>query len=191
VAVDSKRHLLFVANHGSVARRGPSKGPGKAGEELLGTGKFDPPSITVYPLDGNGNIKPLRTIAGTKTQLNWPAQIAIDEEHGELYVANDMDHSITVFAVTDDGDIAPRRTIRGAKTGILNPTGIALDLKNREIWVANMGNHSASAFPLTANGDVAPARVIRGGPANELALMIGNPGGVGYDTKREQILVPN
>ena len=40
-------------------------------------------------------------------------------------------------------------------------------------------------------GDVSPLRTIRGGPADEVALMIGNPGGVGYDTKREEILVPN
>jgi hypothetical protein len=46
-------------------------------------------------------------------------------------------------------------------------------------------------FPMTANGDVAPTRVIRGGASNQPSLIIGNPGGVGYDTKREQILVPN
>jgi DNA-binding beta-propeller fold protein YncE len=191
IAVDTKLNLLFVANHGSVARRGPQKAPGRPGEELLGTGKFDPPSITVYPRDAKGNARPLRIIEGPKTRLNWPAQIAVDEDAGELYVANDMDHSVIVFGVTDQGDTAPRRTIRGSKTGILNPTGIALDRKNKEIWVANMGNHSATAFPMSAHGDVAPVRTIRGGPADELALMIGNPGGVGYDTKREQILVPN
>jgi hypothetical protein len=54
-----------------------------------------------------------------------------------------------------------------------------------------MGNHTAAVFPLDANGDVAPKRAIRGGPADELSLMIGNPGAVGYDTKRDQILVPN
>ena len=31
----------------------------------------------------------------------------------------------------------------------------------------------------------------RGGPAGELNQMIGNPGAVGYDSKREEILVPN
>lgn len=64
-------------------------------------------------------------------------------------------------------------------------------MKNQELWVASMGNHTASLFPLTANGNAAPKRVIRGGPSNELSLMIGNPGAVGYDSQRDQILVPN
>jgi hypothetical protein len=34
-------------------------------------------------------------------------------------------------------------------------------------------------------------RTIRSGPVGEPALMIGNPGGLAYDTKREEILVPN
>jgi hypothetical protein len=46
-------------------------------------------------------------------------------------------------------------------------------------------------FPITANGNVAPLRMIRGGPENRVGLMIGNPGAVGYDRKRQEILVPN
>ena len=201
VAVDTKRNLLFVSNHGSVSYRtksdgspiepGEGRGRGAGRTYVNGTGKFRPPSITVYTLDANGNTAPLRIIEGPKTQLNWPMQIAVHEERGELFVANDMDHSIVVFRVTDNGDAVPVRTIKGPKSGIKNPTGIALDLKNGELLVANMGAHSATSYPLTASGDVAPLRSIRGGPANEPSLMIGNPGGVGYDSKREEILVPN
>ncbi len=66
-----------------------------------------------------------------------------------------------------------------------------VDLKNGELWVSNMGNHSATVYPLSANGDVAPLRTIRSAPLGKLALAIGNPGAVGYDSKREEILVPN
>ena len=76
-------------------------------------------------------------------------------------------------------------------TGILAPTGIALDRVNDELWVANMGNYAATVYPITANGDVAPLRTIRGGPAGRTGLMIGNPGAVGYDTRRQEILVPH
>jgi hypothetical protein len=54
-----------------------------------------------------------------------------------------------------------------------------------------MGNYTAAVFPVAASGDVAPIRQIRGGPENGEALMIGNPGAVGYDSKRQEILVPN
>ncbi len=192
VAVDSAKNLLFVTNHGSVRYRGDGDN-GSIGtmKYILGSGKFHPPSITVYARDAKGNTAPLRTISGPKTTLNWPMLIAVDEERGEIFVANDMDNSIVVFRETDEGDVSPTRIIKGPQTRVKNPTGVALDLTNRELWVANMGNHAATVFPLTANGNVPPLRTIRGGPADELSLMIGNPGAVGYDTKREQILVPN
>jgi hypothetical protein len=46
-------------------------------------------------------------------------------------------------------------------------------------------------FPISANGNVEPLRQIRGGPTGGSALMIGNPGAIGYDKKRQEILVPN
>jgi len=207
LTLDTKRNLMFVSNHGSARQRVsgaepttyPSSNyemneeaePEEAWRFVRGSGTFEPPSITIYRLDASGNTAPLQIIEGPKTGLNWPMQIAVDDERGELYVANDMAHSIVVFRVTDNGDVAPIRTIKGPKTGIRNPTGVALDLKNREVWVASMGNHSATVFPLTADGDVPPRRTIRGGPAEEASLMIGNPGAVGYDSKRDEILVPN
>ena len=71
------------------------------------------------------------------------------------------------------------------------PGGVFLDTRNDELWVSNYGNHSLTVFALTADGDTAPLRLIRSGPADSRALMIGNPGAVAYDTKREEILVPN
>jgi DNA-binding beta-propeller fold protein YncE len=123
--------------------------------------------------------------------LNWPAAMYMDPDRGDLYVANDMDDSILVFRATDTGNVAPTRIIKGSKTGLKNPTGVFVDNQNREVWVSNMGNHSATAYPITANGDAAPLRTIRSAPAGKVSLSIGNPGAVTYDTKREQILVPN
>ena len=117
--------------------------------------------------------------------------MAIDEERGELYVANDMGDSILVFRTDAEGDVAPLRVLQGAKTGLKNPTGVYLDRKEQELLVANFGNHTATAYKLPAGGDVAPLRKVRSGPADTPALMIGNPGSVAYDSKREEILVPN
>jgi len=183
LALDLKNKLIFVSNFGNANLRG-APGSGRFG-------KFQPPSITVYPIDGSGNIKPLRTIEGPKTLMNWPAHMAFHEERQELFVANDADNSIVVFRASDQGDVAPARLIKGPRTGIKNPPGIALDAKLGELYIANMGTPSITVFPVTANGDVPPARTIRGGPAGAVGLMIGNPGAVGYDSKREQILVPN
>ncbi len=202
LALDMRRNLLFVSNHGHGRYRERGGGQLAIGRDpvaenrsarqfLIGSGYFAPPSITVYSRDAQGNVAPLRTIEGPKTRLNWPSHLAVNEERGELYVANDIDDSILVFRVTDQGDVSPTRMIRGPKTGLKNPAGLAVDLKNREVWATNMGNHTATVYPLLADGDVPPLRTIRSGATDEPALLIVNPGGVGYDSRREELLVPN
>jgi DNA-binding beta-propeller fold protein YncE len=183
IALDLKNNLIYVSNFGNGRVEGQNGSPTY--------GKFDVPSITVYPLDASGNTKPLRIIEGPRTLMNWPSHMALHEERQELFVANDADSSILVFRATDQGNAAPIRVIKGPKTGIKHPPGIALDAKLGELYVANIGTPSVTVFPATANGDVAPLRTIRAAPAGAVGLMIGNPGAVGYDTKRQQILVPN
>src|SRR5438309_3735221 len=189
IALDLKNRLIFVSNFGNAQISPPGSSGGRRSADTYG--KFEPPSITVYPLDASGNVKPLRVIEGPKTRLNWPSQMAFHEPRQELFVANDADDSILVFRAGDQGDVAPIRAIKGPNTGIKNPPGIALNIKNGEISVASMGTHAVLFFPVTADGDVKPSRIIRGGPSGQIALNIGNPGAVGYDTKRDQILVPN
>jgi DNA-binding beta-propeller fold protein YncE len=190
IAIDQKNQLIFVSNFGNAKVPFDNAG-GQTGRRTPSYGKFEPPSITVYPLNGSGNVKPLRIIEGSKALLNWPSHLAVHEERQELFVANDADDSVLVFRTTDQGDTTPIRVVKGPNTGIKHPPGIALDTKLNELYVANMGRASVTVFPVTATGDVKPVRTIRSGPANKLALNIGNPGAVGYDTKRDQILVPN
>ena len=187
IALDLKNNRMFVSNFGNAQVRQQGEGRGRSGTY----GKFEQPSITVYPLDAKGNVKPLWSIEGPQTKLNWPSHIAIHEERQELFVANDADDSILVFRAGDKADVAPIRVIKGPNTGIKYPPSLTLDLKNAEIAVASMGTHSILFFPLTAAGNIKPSREIRSGPSNQVALNIGNPGAVGYDTKRDQILVPN
>jgi DNA-binding beta-propeller fold protein YncE len=158
---------------------------------LPGLGTFELPSINIYARGASGNTAPLRVIKGPKTQLNWPSHVQVHEDRGEIFVANDADDSILVFRESDSGDVAPIRVIKGPRTRVKNPTGLSLDAKNGELWVANMANYTATVFPVTANGDVAPLRQIRAGPPDTMALMIGNPGAAAYDSKRQEILVPN
>jgi DNA-binding beta-propeller fold protein YncE len=199
IAIDTKSQLMFVGNYGNFhakqAGGAPSRGQQKANwpvtTEVPGSGQFFPPSIAVYPLKASGDVAPLRVIQGPRTQMNWPAHLAVDEERQELYVANDMGDSILVFSTAASGDVAPTRVLKGPKTMIKNPTGVFLDTKNNELWVASFGNHTATVFPRGASGDVAPLRVIRSGPLEEPALGIGNPHPIAYDSKREEILVPN
>jgi 6-phosphogluconolactonase (cycloisomerase 2 family) len=180
MVLDPKQQLMFVANWGRVSDY-----------STPGTGRFEDPSISIYPMDANGDVAPVKTIRGDRTQLNWPSQMAIDTEAGEIFVANDMGHSILVFKTTDQGNVAPTRVIKGDRTGIVNPLGIAVDKVNNEVWVVNMGNSSASAFPLKANGNVAPTRTIRSAPEGKKSLKFGKVEAMAYDPMRDVVWVPN
>ena len=199
VFFDGQNNEIVVANHGNQNGRqvAPGDAPARqrgarvAEEQPVVGGRFDEPSITVYPGDGKGNIKPIRKIQGAKTGLNWPMAIDVDRTRNEIAVANNGDSSIRIFRLTDSGDVAPVRIIKGPRTGIVGPMGVAYDLKNSELWVANYGDHTALVFPITASGNVAPRRIIRNAPAGSPTVGFGNPGAVAYDSKRDEILVPN
>ncbi|MBI2820699.1 MAG: hypothetical protein HYX74_00610 [Acidobacteria bacterium] len=199
MALDPQKGLIFVANHGSVRRtRLPDpaarlKVNWPLGQAMVvpGSGRFTPPSITVYRSDASGDVPPLRVIEGPRTQLNYPTGMVLDVERGELYVANDMLNSVLVFSATAHGDVAPLRELKGPRTGIRSPTGLFLDTTHDELWVTNFGNHTVTVYRRGAGGDTPPLRTIRSAPPDKPSLMIGNPGAVDYDTKRKEILVPN
>ena len=145
-------------------------------------------AILTFRGGADGQEAPIRIIQGPKTGAIG-SRLDVDPVHNEIFTYTG--NRVTVYPREANGDVAPIRVIKGPKTGIKSPPGIALDSKLGELYVANMGTPSITVFPVTANGDVPPSRTIRGGPAGAVGLMIGNPGAVGYDSKRDQILVPN
>ena len=182
IVVDEKNQLLYVNHWGQAADfRTP------------GTGQFLEPAINVYPLGADGDVAPIRVISGSRTQLNWPGNMALDKATGDLFVANDMGQSVLVFTglAYARGNVPPTRVIKGDRTKLLNPTGVAVDHENKELWVSNLGSASAVAFPLNANGNVAPLRVIRAAPDGHRNLTFGRTTAVVYDSNREEILTPN
>ena len=199
VFLDGQNNEIIVANHGNQGGRQPA--PGDAPARQRGTrvsepqavvgGRFDEPSIAVFAADAKGDVAPIRRIQGPKTGMNWPMAIDVDRTRNEIAVANNGDSSIRIFRREGTGDVAPVRIIKGPRTGIVGPMGVAYDLQNDEIWVANYGDHTALVFPITASGNVAPTRIVRNAPAGSPTVGFGNPGAVAYDSKRDEILVPN
>jgi DNA-binding beta-propeller fold protein YncE len=199
---DETHNEIVVANHGNfrpgelitsyTAYDAPqSRQERNAGDTAQenARGVFLPSSISVFNGDANGDAAPLRMIQGPLTQIDWPMGIAVDEVNNELVVANNGDNSILVFPRTATGDVPPKRVIRGALTGIKGPMGVAV--AKDEVHVANFGDHTALVFPRLASGNLRPRRIIRNAPAGTETSGFGNPYAVAYDTKREEILVPN
>src|SRR5215831_2026131 len=190
---DDQHDEISVANHGNY--RGLMKNAGggcvPTGTDEPEAGEVRTPSITTYAGSANGDVKPLRTIQGDKTRLDFPMGLSDDPANNEFAVANNGDNSVLIFARTAEGNTAPLRALSGPKTGINRPMGVAVDPVNNEIWVSNFIDHSALVFDRKARGNVAPKRTIRTAPAGTPSPGFGNPQAVAYDSKRDQILVPN
>jgi DNA-binding beta-propeller fold protein YncE len=209
IYVDAERNEIFVTNHGHWRKTEPGEGFALNGDgkyahmrgsfshagpvEPLGpsSGKFLPPSVTVYSRTAQGDVAPLRTIQGSRTRLNQPLGVIRDSVSGELVIANTGDNSVLFFDINASGDAPPLRVIQGAATNLKGPTGVAIDARHNELWVTSWDNHMTNVFPRTAKGNVAPVRYIRSAPKDAPLATMGRLGAVEYDPKRKEILMPN
>ncbi len=202
IYVDTESNEIFVTNHGNWRKteigdkgvvvsfkRSTESEPTK--QFPPSTGKFLPPSITVYARDAQGDAKPLRIITGPATRMNLPLGIYEVPGSHELAVANAGDNSILFFDRSASGNAAPVRVLQGKATGIDGPSGTYVDSKRNELWVTNWNNHTATIYPSNAAGNVAPQRILRSAPQGAPVTGFGNPGGIVYDAKRNEMLVPN
>lgn len=140
---------------------------GERGDIYVGRGKgcgVDS-SVRVYDAGANGNIRPIRTISGSNTQLHFPWDIALDTSRN-IYVANTFGRSVTVYDARAHGNATPIRTIRGPKTRLNSPQGLALD-GSGDAYVTNSSggpssNGSVTVYPAGADGNIAPIQTIGG-----------------------------
>jgi DNA-binding beta-propeller fold protein YncE len=194
---DDKNNEITVANHGNYRGLVKDVGGGCVPAADSGdnaepeSGAVLPPSITTFSGDAKGDAKPVRVIQGARTRLDFPMGLGDDAANDEFAVANNGDSSVLIFSRTANGNVAPARVLAGPKTGINRPMGVAIDAVNNELWVSNFIDHTALVFDRKAAGDTAPKRIIRTAPAGTPTPGFGNPQTVAYDSKRDQILVPN
>jgi DNA-binding beta-propeller fold protein YncE len=193
LAYDDDRKELIVANHGNWTELRPYSpyDPLSKTPPAYEPGRFEPPSIRTFAASATGNTKPLRSISGNSTGLNWPMGVDVDVQRDDVVVANYGDNSVRFFKRGAEGDVAPSRVIKGDRTGIVGPVDVSVDAVRNEVWVANYSDHTALIFDRDASGNVAPKRVVRNAPKGAAALTFTNAAAAAYDTKRDALIVPN
>lgn len=157
-------------------------------------------SVTIYPPIDAGigvlNEAPIATIAGSKTQLFSPADIAVTGG-GEIYVANHLGGPskrrnfapgvVTIYAAGSNGNVAPTATIRGVATGLVDPLSITLDSENN-IYVANASGETSGKKSFTWDSGIVTYTAGSSGDAgffesvNGLAAGINYPDGLAVDS---------
>jgi hypothetical protein len=154
--------------------------------QVLFVANFKNNSITVYTQTANGNVAPLRTIAGASTGLNGPFGVAADAVNNELFVTN-SNNSITVYPLDANGNVSPSRTLAGAATGLNSPLAAFVDPVNNEIVVANnFDPGTVTVYSRTANGNAAPIRTLSGAATGVLF-----PISATVDTTNNELYIAN
>ncbi|MGC1380451.1 MAG: NHL repeat-containing protein [Candidatus Baltobacteraceae bacterium] len=97
--------------------------------------------VLVFGPRANGDVAPIRVIAGSATKLETPSGVAVDPG-GAIFVSDHGGSSnagvIRVFAKGASGDVAPIYSIAGSATR-LRPYGLTID-RTGEINVVNQAD---------------------------------------------------
>ena len=126
------------------------------------------PQIAAFARLANGNVAPVRNIAGQSTKLVRDSHdIYYDEGNDEIVVASAFAQAIMYYKGGANGDEPPVRTIQGPHTQIQMPGyGVYVDAVHNETYLMEgrdrPGEEYILVFPHDAKGDVAPIRVIKG-----------------------------
>jgi hypothetical protein len=119
-------------------------------------------TITVYDAAASGDATPVRTLRGARGQKFWG--LALDEVHGEMFVAGIDERSVHVFPIDATGEVRPVRSI--LLPNLRGPRDMALDLEHDELWIGGVfepdGYNAVVAIPRASRGPVAPLRVVAG-----------------------------
>ena len=134
---------LYVVNCGSTCTF-PAQGP---------------PSVEEFAAGSQGNVAPIKTIAGSHTGLVGPGAVALSAT-GQLFVVDPYGNRIDVFSANAKGNIKPVRTITGPRTGLGQPEGIALTTQG--MYTQAYADADLKIFRANAKGDAAPKRIIEG-----------------------------
>jgi outer membrane protein assembly factor BamB len=150
-------------------------------------------SVDVFGPGASGNTPPVRSIAGSATQLDFPQAVAFDSK-GNLYVANAGPNtggvSVTVYAPGASGNVAPIHRIAGPNTqfGAEQIIDVAVDGSDT-LYVASGG---IEMFQYGSNGNVAPSSSIpRGAPSTitiQIAVAVGSDGTIYVGNVNGQVL---
>jgi len=170
--IDNPINLTFDPAHGEIITDSYSAGgPGV-------------PGILTFAHDADGDVAPLRAIAGGNAQFGgYTNFLAFDPNADEVYSDYGAGSGYAVFPRTADGNVAPTRVVTGPETGIFYVYGMTYDPVNQRLIVVSYDEHEGSppptinVFDRNADGDVVPLLAIAG-PHTQLVA----PAGIAIDS---------
>jgi hypothetical protein len=160
VQLDSTNNLLYVANANNAS-----------------VAVFNNATTTT------GNVTPIRTLAGSGTQIVAVSSIFLDVANDRLWVSDPSANSLLVFAAsTANGAIAPTRVVSGSNTQLAAPTDLLQS--GSQMFVSCTGAILRFQGTSTIAGNVTPA-----GSINGTATTLQTPAQLGYNGLTDELFV--
>ncbi|MBI4465552.1 MAG: hypothetical protein HY647_12680 [Acidobacteria bacterium] len=126
-----------------------------AARDSVPRGSRERSKLLIFDRAANGNAKPLRVIAGPKTEIIRINQLQIHSPKGWIVATQpgfvDMQEPegifIGIWSIHDNGDVPPRWKIGGTPKGVMvKPRGVAIDPAHKELIVADMRLNSVLTY---------------------------------------------
>jgi 6-phosphogluconolactonase len=127
MAIDSSGSQLYVSNFGDN-------------------------SISIYPINANGDLGTPNTIGAGLGVLSSPVALLIDNSGKFLYVANESSSTVVAYSIASDGSLAllPSSYSIGANS---QPSSLATDASGNYLFVTNIASPAIQSFSRdTASG---------------------------------------
>jgi len=147
--------------------------------------------ILVFSREANGDVAPLRVLAGPDTQIRGTmrghARIGVDGVHNVLVVTSSGERgsggSLLIFDRTANGNTKPRAVIQGPKTGIGG--GGTPHIYDQKGWIiGGCAGGSICVWSVDDEGDVPPRWRI---PVQQIAGV--GPSGIALDPAHKEMIV--
>ncbi len=132
--------------------------------------------LFIFGRTDQGDVAPRAVVAGPKTDIVRPWQLAIDASHGKIFVAainnenlppyalekprRELPHDVQLpspwqsgtlgfigmWDINDNGDVPPRAVIKGPGSLLVHPAGVALNLKDSEVYATDSVRNGLFTF---------------------------------------------
>jgi hypothetical protein len=144
-----------------------------------------PSSVVVYPLFADGDVAPVRRLAGPNTLLQHPTGLALDLAHDELIVLDAATKDVLTFRRDAAGDIPPIRRLSTPRTYLQDMNDLAFDAATGILLVSNRPGRAIAEFVLN-NSEGSPPTMIHNVLSPSDTLM-----GVSVDADHLYVMLDN
>jgi DNA-binding beta-propeller fold protein YncE len=160
--------------------------------------------ILVFPITGNGDVPPIRTLRGGTAGWTASGGSAVDPIHNVYVAAGNVRGaprrgpgnrvtSLLIFDRLANGEVKPLRVIRGPKTGLNHIRQI--EIQPEKGWIVVTDEFDGGipepegtfigVWSINDSGDVPPRWKIEGKPGNKMK----KPHGIALDSKHKEIYI--